>query len=127
MNQETIERIRKFTEDRDWDQFYSPANLAKLIVIEAAELLGCFRWSDKEYDLRHVKEELADVLQMLKAEMAAPSACNQQAMGVLRGNKSGEDKRIIPDIAVHGMRKRCAARICPVLSGNWSGAGILSN
>lgn len=25
----TLERIRKFTEDRDWDQFYSPANLAR--------------------------------------------------------------------------------------------------
>ena len=62
MNQETIERIRKFTEDRDWDQFQSPANLAKSIVIEAAELLECFQWSDKEYDLQHVKEELADVL-----------------------------------------------------------------
>ncbi len=62
MNQETIERIRKFTEDRDWDQFHSPANLAKSIVIEAAELLECFQWSDKEYDLQHVKEELAAVL-----------------------------------------------------------------
>ena len=38
MKQETIDRIRKFTEDRDWEQFHSPANLA------------------------HVKEELADVL-----------------------------------------------------------------
>ena len=38
MKQETIERIRKFTEDRDWDQFHSPANLAKSIVIEAADL-----------------------------------------------------------------------------------------
>lgn len=62
MNQETIERIRKFTDDRNWDQFHSPANLAKSIVIEAAELLECFQWSDKEYDLQHVKEELADVL-----------------------------------------------------------------
>ena len=62
MKQETIERIRKFTEDRDWDQFHSPANLAKSIVIEAAELLECFQWSDEEYDLRHVKEELADVM-----------------------------------------------------------------
>lgn len=58
----TIERIRKFTEDRDWDQFHSPANLAKSIVIEAAELLECFQWSDTEYDLQHIKEELADVL-----------------------------------------------------------------
>ena len=50
MKQKTIDRIRKFTEDRDWDQFHSPANLAK------------FQWSDTEYDLQHVKEELADVM-----------------------------------------------------------------
>ncbi len=62
MNQQTIDRIRKFTEDRDWDQYHSPENLAKSIVIEAAELLECFQWSDEEYDLQHVKEELADVL-----------------------------------------------------------------
>lgn len=62
MKQETIDRIRKFTEDRDWDQFHSPANLAKSIVIEAAELLECFLWNDEVYDIQHVKEELADVI-----------------------------------------------------------------
>ena len=62
MKQETIDRIRRFTEDRDWDQFHSPANLAKSLVIEAAELLECFQWSDEEFDLEHVKEELADVI-----------------------------------------------------------------
>ena len=35
---------------------------SKSIVIEAAELLECFQWSDEEYDLQHVKEELADVM-----------------------------------------------------------------
>ena len=62
MRDETINRIRRFTEDRDWDQFHSPANLAKSLVIEAAELLECFQWSDTNYDIQHVKEELADVL-----------------------------------------------------------------
>jgi len=62
MKQETIDRIRKFTEDRDWDQFHTPANLAKSISIEANELLECFQWSDTEYDMVHVREELADVL-----------------------------------------------------------------
>lgn len=62
MNQKTIERIRKFSEDRDWDQFHSPENLAKSIVIEAAELLECFQWSGDSFDLQHVKEELADVI-----------------------------------------------------------------
>lgn len=31
-------------------------------MIEAAELLECFQWSDTEFDIQHVKEELADVL-----------------------------------------------------------------
>ena len=62
MKEKTIERIRKFTEDRDWDQFHSPANLAKSIVIEAAELLEGCQWNETEYDLQHIKEELADVL-----------------------------------------------------------------
>ena len=62
MNQKTIERIRKFTEDRDWEQYHTPTNLAKSISIEAAELLECFQWSDTDFDLDHVKEELADVL-----------------------------------------------------------------
>ncbi|SEF97637.1 nucleotide pyrophosphohydrolase [Lachnospira multipara] len=62
MNQDTISRIRKFSEDRDWDQFHAPANLAKSVVIEAAELLECFQWDNDNYDLQSVKEELADVL-----------------------------------------------------------------
>ena len=62
MNEQTINRIRKFVADRDWAQYHSPANLAKSISIEANELLECFQWSDTEYDLQHEKEELADVL-----------------------------------------------------------------
>ncbi len=62
MKQQTIDRILKFTEDRDWDQFHTPANLAKSISIEAGELLECFQWSDDNYDLQAVKEELADVM-----------------------------------------------------------------
>ena len=62
MKQETIDRIRKFSEDRDWDQFHSPANLAKSISIEANELLECFQWDEDKYDINEVKEELADVM-----------------------------------------------------------------
>ena len=62
MNQKTIDRIRRFTEERDWAQCHSPANLAKSIMIEAGELLECFQWDDDDYDMEHVKEELADVL-----------------------------------------------------------------
>ena len=62
MNQSTIDRIRRFTDDRDWDRFHTPANLAKSISIEANELLECFQWDEEHYDLAHVREELADVM-----------------------------------------------------------------
>ena len=62
MTEQTIARIRKFVSDRDWSQYHTPANLAKSISIEANELLECFQWSDTDYNLQHVKEELADVL-----------------------------------------------------------------
>ena len=57
---ELQEKIKKFNEERDWDQFHSLENLAKSISIEAGELLECFQWNN-EYDLDEVKEELADV------------------------------------------------------------------
>ena len=45
---EKVQReIEKFNQERDWDQFHSPENLAKSIVIEAGELLECFQWNNK--------------------------------------------------------------------------------
>ena len=61
MKAETIQRIRRFTSDRKWEPYHTPANLAKSISIEANELLECYQWSDQA-DLDHVKEELADVI-----------------------------------------------------------------
>ena len=58
---ELIEQIIKFNEERDWDQFHSPENLAKSISIEAGELLECFQWNN-DYNVNEVKEELADVI-----------------------------------------------------------------
>lgn len=59
---ELMEKIIKFNKDRDWDQFHSPANLAKSVAIEAGELLECFQWSDDNYALNEVTDEMADVL-----------------------------------------------------------------
>ena len=57
-----LQRIDQFNKDRDWDQFHSPVNLSKSISIEAGELLEWFQWSDNNYNVEDVKEELADVL-----------------------------------------------------------------
>ena len=56
-----MQEVTAFSEERDWDQFHSPVNLAKSIVIEATELLECYQWSDQA-DPQAVEEELADVL-----------------------------------------------------------------
>jgi len=60
-NESAQDALRAFVAERDWSQFHTPANLAKSISIEAAELLECFQWGD-EADANRVKEELADVL-----------------------------------------------------------------
>ncbi|MGF2949291.1 nucleotide pyrophosphohydrolase [Microbacterium alcoholitolerans] len=57
----TLQALRAFVAERDWDQFHSPENLAKSISIEAAELLELYQWS-QEPDRERVEEELADVL-----------------------------------------------------------------
>ncbi len=58
---EVVSALRTFVAERDWAQFHSPANLAKSISIEAAELLECFQWSD-DADPERIQTELADVL-----------------------------------------------------------------
>ena len=66
--QETIARIRKFRDDRDWKQFHDPKNLAVSISIEAAELLEIFQWMTGEQAATYatenkdrVSDEIADV------------------------------------------------------------------
>lgn len=56
-----IDKIIQFNEEREWDQFHSPENLAKSISIEAGELLECFQWNEEFY-LLNLKSELADVI-----------------------------------------------------------------
>ena len=63
MKQETIDRIRKFTEDRDWDQFHNGKDLALALSIEASELNEAFLWKKpEEVNIEKVKEELADIM-----------------------------------------------------------------
>lgn len=62
MMKKTIERIKKFRDDREWKQFHTPGNLAKAISIEASELLESFLWDDEKFNKEHVEEELADVI-----------------------------------------------------------------
>lgn len=58
-----LDRLRKFTEERDWAQFHNPKDLALAINVEAGELLEQFLWKKpEEANPEKVKEELADIL-----------------------------------------------------------------
>ena len=59
--EQLMRKIKQFNEERDWDKFHSPENLAKSIAIESGELLECFQWNSEKYNKEDVCEELADV------------------------------------------------------------------
>ena len=61
--------VRRFADERDWDQFHAPKNLAIALSVEASELLEHFQWMPEEASralppatLAVVRDEMADVL-----------------------------------------------------------------
>lgn len=61
-SEEIIQALLKFRNDRDWEQFHNPKDLALAINVEAGELLELFLWkSANEANEEKIKEELADV------------------------------------------------------------------
>ena len=66
---ELTDALRKFAEERDWEQFHTPKNLAMALAGEAGELVAEFQWltAAESADLTDeqrasVGEEMADVL-----------------------------------------------------------------
>jgi len=68
--------LRAFVDERDWDQFHDPKDLALSVAIEAGELVEIFQWRAaaklSEDERARVAEELADVAMycMLLADKA---------------------------------------------------------
>ena len=67
------ERIREFAQERHWEQFHPPKNLAMALSVDASELVHIFQWitpeqaaavmsGDKAQDVR---DEVADILSYL--------------------------------------------------------------
>ena len=62
-------RVRAFAEERDWEQFHSPKNLAMALAAETGELLEVFQWltesQSRSLDAAtraRAADEIADVL-----------------------------------------------------------------
>ena len=69
--QELTDKVREFCEERDWDQYHGPKDLAIGVITEASELLEHFRFLSDEQALElfndkkskeDIEDELADVL-----------------------------------------------------------------
>ena len=61
--EQILNELRRFNQERDWDQFHNGKDLAIAISLEASELLECFLWkSPEDAKPEKIREELADVL-----------------------------------------------------------------
>lgn len=62
--QDLRDEVNRFNDDRDWHPFHTPKNVVASIVIEAAELLENFQWTDQapSGQSSQLVEELADVV-----------------------------------------------------------------
>jgi len=63
--QDITAKIRKFRDERDWQQFHNHKDVALSLVLEAAEVLEHFQWKSADEVKAHAKankEELSDEL-----------------------------------------------------------------
>ena len=62
---EIQDKLAKFAEERDWDQFHSPKNLAMALTSEVGELNELFQWlteeQSKNVDNDEIRQEIADI------------------------------------------------------------------
>jgi NTP pyrophosphatase (non-canonical NTP hydrolase) len=56
-------RLQIFVQERDWEQFHSPKNLAMAMIVEAAELVEHFQWMTEQESLEITTEKRDEVAQ----------------------------------------------------------------
>jgi NTP pyrophosphatase (non-canonical NTP hydrolase) len=101
---ELKDMARRFTDERDWEQFHHPKDLAMGICLEAGELMEPFLWKNLDVDeiradeglMEKVREELADVLIL--------SLCMANTLGIdvsdaVRGKMALNEKKYPVDKA----------------------------
>ena len=78
--------MQNFVDERDWEQFHNPKNIAMALTVEAAELLEIFQWlsAEEAQNINNdpilkekVSHELADIMLYL-CRLADKTAINLQ-------------------------------------------------
>ena len=79
--EDIAKKLRKFAEERDWEQFHSPKNLAMALSVEVGEIVEHLQWLTQEQSrnlepekLNQIREEIADVMIFL-INLASPCVC----------------------------------------------------
>ena len=106
--------IRKFVDERDWEQFHTPKNLSMALSVEASELLEIFQWQKAdEYKNANkkqkemIKDEIADILYYLVRISDKLNIDIEKALiKKMKKNRKKYPKRLVKGKAVKVFLKR---------------------
>jgi NTP pyrophosphatase (non-canonical NTP hydrolase) len=107
--QDLIGKLRKFADERDWEQFHSPKNLAMALAVEVAEILEQLQWLTEEQSrnldpktLQKINDEIGDV-QIYLARLA-----DQLGISLLKAakDKLEKNKKKYPPDKAKGSAKK---------------------
>ncbi len=100
MNQDLMQTILRFRDERNWKQYHNPKDLAISICLEASELLEHFQWSSWEEALKRKKEPIADELADIFIYcMMMADACEEDVDHIIRRKLEKNEKNYPVDKA----------------------------
>ena len=106
--------IRKFVDERDWEQFHTPKNLSMALSVEASELLEIFQWQKAdEYKNANkkqkemIKDEIADIFYYLVRISDKLNIDIEKALiKKMKKNRKKYPKRLVKGKAIKVFSKR---------------------
>ncbi len=97
--------VKTFIQERNWERYHTPKNLAMSISIESAEMMELFQWFTNEEALEKIrsdpklklalKDELADVLIYC---LSMSNVCEIDLTNAIRKKLKTNEKRFPIDI-----------------------------
>lgn len=97
--------VKVFIQEREWQKYHTPKNLAMSIAIESAEIMELFQWYTNEEALEKIRndsslklaleDELADVLIYC---LSLSNTCDIDLTSIIRKKLKKNEKRFPVDI-----------------------------
>lgn len=99
---QVLQLLLTFRKERNWEQFHTPENLSKSIVLESTELLLNYQWGSDHANIENVKEEVSDIFSYLLL------LCHDLQIDLLEETKKKieKNKQKYPVNKVYGQSKK---------------------